>query len=113
MAKLESLEILEVEDDFRDTKVKIEAERRKSTLTTLMWQISQVVEDKIQETNTYGVILYQAMCPWVSCQQKLKIFQAELGEIAEKSNTAKSMVEAFDSKNYNELAHEFNALVEE
>ncbi len=111
--KLESLEIVEVKEDFRDNKVKIKAERRKTNLTTLLGQISQVVENKVEETNTCGVILYEAECPWVSFQQKLKTFQGKLSEIGEKSNTAKLMVEAFDSKNYNGLAGELNALVEE
>ncbi len=111
--KLDSLEILEVGEDFRDNSVKTEAERRKTNLTTLTGEISQVVEDKIEETKTCGVILDEAGCPWVSFQQKLKAFQAKLGEIAEKSNMAKLMVEAFDSKNYNGLAEELNALVEE
>jgi hypothetical protein len=111
--KLDSLEILEVEEDFRENKVKIEAERRKRNLTTLTGQISQLVEDKIEETNRCGVILDEAGSPWVSFQEKVKAFQAKLGEIAEKSNTAKSIVEAFNSKNYNRLAGELNALIEE
>jgi WD40 repeat protein len=111
--KLDTLQILEVEGDFRDNKVKIEAERRKNNLTTLTGQISQLVEDKIQETNTCGVILYEGRCPWVSFQHKLKAFQAKLGEIADKSHTAKSMVEAFHSKNYNGLADQLNGLIEE
>ncbi len=111
--KLDRLEILEVAEDFRDNKVKTEAERRKTNLTMLVGAISQVVEDKMEETNTCGVILYEEECPWLSFQQKLKAFQAKLGEIADKSNTAKLMVEAFDSKNYNGLAGELNALVEE
>jgi hypothetical protein len=109
--KLDSLEIVEVEEDFRDNSVKIEAEGRKTNLTTLLGQMSQLVEDKIEERNTCGVILDEV--PWVSFQQKLKAFQAKLGEIAEKSNTAKLVVEAFDSRNYNRLAGELNALVEE
>ncbi len=113
LVKLETLEIIEVEENFRDNKVKIEAERRKTELTTLVGEISQFVEDKIKETNTCGVILYKAVCPWVSFQQKLKAFQVKLGEIADKSNTAKSMVEAFDSKNYNGWARALNPLVEE
>ncbi len=48
-----------------------------------------------------------------SFQQQLKAFQPKLGEIAEKSNTAKLMVEAFDSKNCNGLADELNALVKQ
>ncbi len=111
--KLDSLEILEVEENFRDNKVKTEAQRGKTKLTTLMGEISQVVEDKMEETNTCGVILYEGECPWLSFEQKLKAFQAKLGEIANTSNTAKSMVEAFASKNYNALAVELNALVEE
>jgi hypothetical protein len=59
------------------------------------------------------VILDEAGSPWVSFQEKVKAFQAKLGEIAEKSNTAKSIVEAFNSKNYNRLAGELNALIEE
>jgi hypothetical protein len=113
LLKLDTLEILEVGEDFRDNKVKIDAERRKTKLTTLTGEISQFVEDKIEETNTCGVILHEAGRPWVSFQQKLKAFQAKLGEIVDKSNTAKSMVEAFGSQNYNRLANELNALAEE
>jgi hypothetical protein len=113
LVKLESLEILEVEEDFTDNKAKIVAERRKSNLITFTGEISEVVQDKIKETNTCGVILYKALCPWVSFQNKLKAFQGKLGEIAEESNTAKLIVEAFDSKHYNRLAHELNELVEE
>ncbi len=101
------------EEDFRDDKVKIETQGPKTTLTTLIGEISQVVEDKIEETNTCGVVLYEAECPWVNFQQKLKAFQGKLGRIVDESNTAKSMVEGFDSKNYNGLAGELNALVEE
>ncbi len=111
--KLGSLEVLEVEGDFRDNKVKIEADRRKSNLTMLTEQISQIVENKIEETNICPVILYEAECPWSSFQQKVKTFQAKLSEIGDKSNTAQSMVEGFNSKNYNRLASELNALVEE
>jgi outer membrane protein assembly factor BamB len=111
--KLDSLDILEVEEDFRDNKVKIEGERRKSNVATLTGQISQLVEDKIEERNTFGVILDEAGSPWVSFQEKLKAFQAKLSEIVDKSNTAKSRVEAFNSKNYHRFAGELNALIQE
>ncbi len=111
--KLDSLEVLEVEEDFRDNKVKIEADRRKTNLTMLTEQISQVVENKIEEANTCGVILYEAEDPWSSFQLKVKAFQARLGEIGDKSNTAQSILQAFNSKNYNGLAGDLDALVEE
>jgi hypothetical protein len=113
LSQLTIHEIVEVEGDFRDNNVKMMAQTRKTNLETLMEELSKGVESKIQETNTCGVLLYDAECPWISLQQKLKAFQTKFNEIAEQANTAKSMVEAFNLKNYQGLAGELNAFVQE
>jgi hypothetical protein len=113
LSQLEILQVVEIEEDFRENRVKIEAERRKNNLVTLIEEMSKVVESKKKETQTCGVLLYQAECPWIAFQQKIRAFQTKFEGIVEKSDTAKLMVENFCSKNYNGLARELNALVEE
>jgi hypothetical protein len=113
LSKLNIQEIVEVEGDFRDDKVKAEAQSRKTNLETLMEELSEGVESKIQETKGCGVILYETECPWISFQKKLKAFQTKFTEIAEKATTAKSMVEVFNRENYQGLANELNTFVQE
>ncbi len=113
VAPLESVEVLQVEENFRENAVKAEADRRKENLESFTEELTKIVESKIQETNTCGVLLYEGTCPWVAFQQKLNIFQGKLKRIAEESTTPKTKVEAFNSTNYNQLVGELNALVED
>ncbi len=110
---LETVEVLQVEENFRENNVKAEADRRKEKLEKFTEELTQIVENKIQETNTCGVLLYEGTCPWVAFQQKLNIFQGKLKRIAEESDTPKTKVEAFNSTNYNQLIGELNALLED
>ncbi len=113
VATLETVEVLQVEENFRENSVKAEADRRKEKLEKFTEELTQIVENKIQETNTCGVLLYEGTCPWVAFQQKLNIFQGKLKRIAEESDTPKTKVEAFNSTNYNQLIGELNAFVED
>ncbi len=110
---LETVEVLQVEENFRENSVKAEADRRKEKLEKFTEELTQIVENKIQETNTCGVLLYEGTCPWAAFQQKLNIFQGKLKRIAEESNTPKTKVEAFNSTNYNQLIGELNAFVQD
>jgi WD40 repeat protein len=113
VATLETVEVPQVEENFRENSVKAEADRRKENLESFTEELTKIVESKIQETNTCGVLLYEGTCPWVAFQQKLNLFQGKLKRIAEESNTPKTKVEAFNSTNYNQLIGELNAFVED
>ncbi len=113
VAPLDNVEVLQVEENFRENSMKAEANRRKEKLENFTEELAQIVENKIQETKTCGVLLYQGECPWVAFQQKLNLFQGKLKKIVEESNTPKTQVEAFNFTNYNQLIHEMNAFVED
>ncbi len=113
VAPLDNMEVLQVEENFRENSVKAEADRRKEKLENFTEELAQIVENKIQETKTCGVLLYQGECQWVAFQQKLNLFKGKLKKMVEESDTPKTQVEAFNSTNYNQLIHEMNAFVED
>ncbi len=113
VATLETVEVLQVEANFRENSVKAEADRRKEKLENFAEELTQIIENKIQETNTCGVLLYEGTSPWVAFQQKLNAFQGKLQKIVDESDTPKTKAEAFNSTNYNQLIGELNAFVED
>jgi hypothetical protein len=105
-------------ENFRDNAVKLEANRRKRTLSGLSQQMSKEVASKIQEItdcdSIANVLLYEGDSPWIGFQNKLDAFQAKFDAIVlECDGSPKLIVEASKLAKYNELASELNALLEE
>ncbi len=113
ISPLDTVEALQVEENFRENSVKAEADRREKKLRILTEELTQTVSNNIQDTKTCGVLLYEGVCPWVNFQKKLNLFQGKFNQVVEESNTPQTKVKAFNSTNYNQLLGELNALVED
>jgi WD40 repeat protein len=102
------------ETNFREKSVKAKADNRRIALSGLIDQMCQKVNKNIVETKQCGVLLYEGEMPWIGFETKLNAFQAKLAQIVDGCNGSPALiVKAFQSSEYNILAEELNALVEE
>ncbi len=102
------------ETNFRDSAVKVKADKRRIVLSDFADQISKSVSFNINETNTCGVLLYDGDSPWIGFQNKFNAFHSQFTKLVEACDGSPQLIaEAFTSSKYNALAAELNALAEE
>jgi hypothetical protein len=108
-SSIQHVQIIAEEVTENNNKRQTQAFAKKDAVSTLLQNLSETVQQKIDETMQCSALLYEGNHPWTAFQEQLNSYNAVLEQ---RCQSPRDLLNTFNPENYAKIVEEVNALIE-